>query len=95
MLCLNQGDLNNKGYPDSVCGSWYTSRSTDGCKYHSGHIERGKFTCCGGSPDSPGCVEGTHNTFTYPDEKAKLYFYPKTINNPGLKFEKDRKSCKQ
>jgi len=91
MLCLNQGDLNNKGYPDSVCGSWYTSRSTDGCKYHSGHIERGKFTCCGGSPDSPGCVEGTHNTFTYPDEKAKLYFYPKTINNPGLKFEKDRK----
>ena len=88
MLCLNQGDLNKKGYPDSVCGKWYTNRTTDGCKYHSGHIERGKFTCCGGSSDSPGCVEGTHNTFTYPDEKAKLYFYPKTINNPGLKYEK-------
>ena len=91
MLCLNHGDLNNKGFPDSVCGTWYTNRSTDGCKYHSGHIERGKFTCCGGGEDSQGCVEGAHSTATYPDEKAKLYFYPKTIKNPGLRDEKNRK----
>ena len=88
MLCLNHGDLNKDGFPDSVCGVWYTSRSIDGCKYHSGHVERDKFTCCGQGPDSPGCVEGSHNTSTYPDEKAKLYFYPKTIHNPGIKNEK-------
>ena len=78
MLCLNHGDLNKKGYPDSVCGTWYTKRSTDGCKYHRGHIEFFKYTCCGQGPDAQGCVEGSHNTATYPEEKAKLYFYPKT-----------------
>ena len=91
MLCLNHGDLNKEGYPDSVCGTWYTKRSTDGCKYHSGHIERGKFTCCGQGPDAVGCVEGSHNTATYPEDKAKLYFYPKSINNPGLKYDKNIK----
>jgi len=91
MLCLNHGDLNKKGYPDSVCGTWYTKRSTDGCKYHSGHIEFSKYTCCGQGPDAQGCVEGSHNTATYPEEKAKLYFYPKTINNPGLRYDKNRK----
>ena len=90
MLCLNHGDLNKKGYPDSVCGTWYTSRSTDGCKYHSGHIQRSKYTCCGQGPDSPGCIEGSHETATYPDEKAKLYFYPKGINNPGLNHDKNQ-----
>ena len=84
MLCLNHGDLNNKGYPDSVCGTWYTERSNNGCKYHSGHIERHKYTCCGQGEDSPGCIEGSHETATYPQEKAKLYFYPKSINNPGV-----------
>ena len=88
MLCTNHGDLNKEGFPDSVCGTWYTSRNIDGCKYHSGHVEKDKFTCCGQSKDSPGCVEGSHNTSTYPDEKAKLYFYPKTIYNPGIKNEK-------
>jgi len=29
-------------------------------------------------------VHKHHQTFFWPDEKAKLYFYPKTINNPGL-----------
>ena len=84
MLCLNHGELNNKGYPDSVCGTWYTERSNTGCKYHSGHIEKHKFTCCDQSEDSPGCIEGQHETVIYPEEKAKLYFYPKYIKNPGL-----------
>ena len=90
MLCLNHGDLNQNGYPDSVCGVWYTSRSIEGCKYHGGHIEKGKFTCCGQGSDAPGCIEGSHSTSTYPDEKARLYFYPKSINNPGLKYDKNR-----
>ena len=46
MLCLNHGELNRKGYPDSVCGTWYTERSNNNCKYHSGHIEKHKYTCC-------------------------------------------------
>ena len=90
MLCLNHGSLNKDGHPDSVCGTWYTSRSSDGCKYHSGHVVGDKFTCCGQPPESPGCVEGPHATATFPDEKAKLYFYPKGINNPGLRYDKDR-----
>ena len=90
MLCLHHGSLNRKGFPDSVCGTWYTKRSTDGCKYHSGHIERGKYICCGQGPESPGCIEGSHETSQYPDEKAKLYFYPKSINNPGLRYDKNR-----
>ena len=94
MLCLNHGDVNKKGYPDSVCGTWYTSRSTDGCKYHSGCIERGKFTCCGGDPNSQGCVEGEHKTATYPEEKARLYFYPKAINNPGIQNDTKKKPAK-
>ena len=84
MLCLNHGELNDKGYPDSVCGTWYSERSNNGCKYHSGHIEKHKYTCCDQSEDAPGCVEGPHETATYPEDKAKLYFYPKSIKNPGL-----------
>ena len=84
MLCLNHGELNNKGFPDSVCGTWYTERSNNNCKYHPGHIEKNKYTCCDQSEESQGCVEGPHETATYPEEKAKLYFYPKYINNPGL-----------
>ena len=84
MLCLHHGELNNKGFPDSVCGTWYTERSNNGCKYHSGHIERHKFTCCDQGEDSPGCIEGAHETAIYPEEKAKLYFYPKGIKNPGV-----------
>ena len=30
-------------------------------------------------------------TARWPDEKAKLYFYPKSINNPGLKYSKHKK----
>lgn len=31
-----------------------------------------------------GCEEGKHHTYHWPDEKAKLYFYPKALFNPGL-----------
>jgi hypothetical protein len=30
-------------------------------------------------------------TARWPDEKAKLYFYPKSIKNPGLKFSKSKR----
>lgn len=91
MLCLNHGQCNPRtGHPDSACGSWYTADSEEGCKYHSGYYDRrkGQFTCCGGSEDGPGCQEGTHKTLNYPEEEAKLYFYPKELNNPGLKYAK-------
>lgn len=32
----------------------------------------------------PGCQEEKHTTYHWPDEKAKLYFYPKALFNPGL-----------
>ena len=88
MLCLNHGEPGTNGHPDSACGTWYTNRSIDGCKYHSGHLEKGIFTCCQGAKDSAGCVEGQHKTACYPDNEAKLYFYPKILDNPGLKYSK-------
>ena len=89
MLCVNHGEPNPQtGHPDSACGVWFTMRSMDGCKYHSGHLENGQFTCCSGGEDSSGCVEGQHKTANYPEQEAKLYFYPKPPNNPGLKYEK-------
>ena len=91
MLCLNHGEQTEAGPPDSACGTWYTNRSIDGCKFHSGHIEKGVFTCCQGGPDSEGCQQGQHRTAKYPDPEAKLYFYPKILNNPGVKLEKGQK----
>lgn len=91
MLCLNHGEQSEAGPPDSVCGTWYTNRSIDGCKFHSGRIERGVFTCCQGGSDSEGCQQGQHRTTKYPDPEAKLYFYPKILNNPGVKHEKGQK----
>ena len=91
MLCLNHGEQSEAGPPDSVCGTWYTSRSIDGCKFHSGHLEKGVFTCCQGGPDSEGCQQGQHRTAKYPEPEAKLYFYPKILSNPGVKLEKGQK----
>ena len=91
MLCLNHGEQSELGPPDSVCGTWYTNRSIDGCKFHSGRLEKGIFTCCQGGPDSEGCQQGQHRTAKYPDPEAKLYFYPKILNNPGVKLEKGQK----
>ena len=92
MLCLNHGEQSEEGPPDSACGTWYTNRSIDGCKFHSGRIEKGVFTCCQGSPDSEGCQQGQHRTAKYPDPEAKLYFYPKILHNPGVKLEKGQKA---
>ena len=91
MLCLNHGEQSEAGPPDSVCGTWYTNRSIDGCKYHSGRLEKGIFTCCQGGPDSEGCQQGQHRTAKYPEPEAKLYFYPKILSNPGVKLEKGQK----
>ena len=91
MLCLNHGEQSEEGPPDSACGTWYTNRSIDGCKFHSGRIEKGIFTCCQGGPDSEGCQQGQHRTAKYPDPEAKLYFYPKILSNPGVKLEKGQK----
>ena len=91
MLCLNHGEQSEAGPPDSACGTWYTNRSIDGCKFHSGRLEKGVFTCCQGGPDSEGCQQGQHRTAKYPDPEAKLYFYPKILSNPGVKLEKGQK----
>ena len=92
MLCVNHGDQLEEGVPpDSVCGTWYTKRSIDGCKFHSGHLEKGVFTCCQGGADSEGCQQGQHRTAQYPEPEAKLYFYPKILSNPGVKLEKGQK----
>ena len=88
MLCVNHGEPSENGHPDSACGTWFTNRSIDGCKFHSGHLEKGIFTCCQGGKDSEGCQEGQHRTATYPEPEAKLYFYPKILNNPGLRYDK-------
>jgi hypothetical protein len=43
------------------------------------------WTCCDLSDiNTPGCQDGKHATYNWPDEKAKLYFYPKALINPGL-----------
>ena len=97
MLCVNHGEVNPEtGRPDSACGTWYTSRSVDGCSYHSGYLKKEKgqnyqYTCCGGGDGSNGCVTGEHKTANYPEQEAKLYFYPKLLDNPGLRYEKKEK----
>ena len=88
MLCINHGEPGEDGHPDSACGTWFTNRSIDGCKFHSGHVEKGVFTCCQNDKNSPGCQEGQHRTASFPEPEAKLYFYPKILNNPGLKHDK-------
>ena len=88
MVCVNHGDQLEEGVPpDSVCGNQKKKRSIDGCKFHSGHLEKGVFTCCQGGADSEGCQQGQHRTAQYPEPEAKLYFYPKPIINPGIKYK--------
>ena len=86
-LCLNFGQINSKTFhPDSACGIYY-SKETDGCKLHSGfyNLKTLSWTCCDlDNQNADGCVSTKHTTYFWPDEKAKLYFYPKMIINPGL-----------
>ena len=85
-LCLNYGEINPvTKRPDSACGKYFLLGNESGCYYHSGYLKKGIFTCCGGDKDSKGCFNDNHSTKKYPDNKAKLYFYPKPIINPGIK----------
>ena len=85
-LCLNYGELNPlTKRPDSACGKYFLAGNESGCCYHSGYLKKGFFTCCGGEKDSKGCFNDNHSTKKYPDPKAKLYFYPKPVINPGIK----------
>ena len=85
-LCLNYGELNPlTKRPDSACGKYFLAGNEGGCCYHSGYLKKGVFTCCGGEKDSKGCFNDNHSTKKYPDPKAKLYFYPKPVINPGIK----------
>ena len=85
-LCLNYGELNPiTKRPDSACGKYYLAENDSGCCYHKGYLKKGIFTCCGGEKNSKGCFEDNHSTSKYPDVKAKLYFYPKPVINPGIK----------
>ena len=87
-LCLNHGELNPQTKrPDSACGKYFLEGAESGCFYHTGYLKKGFFTCCGGDKESKGCFEDKHQTKKYPDIKAKLYFYPKPIINPGIKYK--------
>ena len=87
-LCLNYGELNPATKrPDSACGKYFLEGAESGCFYHTGYLKKGIFTCCGGDKESKGCFEDKHQTKKYPDIKAKLYFYPKPIINPGIKYK--------
>ena len=87
-LCLNYGELNPvTKRPDSACGKYFLEGFESGCFYHTGYLKKGNFTCCGGDKESKGCFEDKHKTKKYPDIKAKLYFYPKPIINPGIKYK--------
>ena len=87
-LCLNYGELNPQTKrPDSACGKYFLEGAESGCCYHTGYLKKGFFTCCGGDKETKGCFEGKHQTKKYPDIKAKLYFYPKPIINPGIKYK--------
>ena len=87
-LCLNYGELNPATKrPDSACGKYFLEGFENGCCYHTGYLKKGIFTCCGGDRESKGCFEDKHQTKKYPDIKAKLYFYPKPIINPGIKYK--------
>ena len=85
MLCLNHGEVNPvTKHPDSACGKYFTEAEKDGCSFHPGYVKKGVFTCCGGDKESSGCQKGDHASAEYPDEKAKLYFFPKPLLNPGV-----------
>ena len=85
LLCLQYGEINPlTNRPDSACGKYYNKNNDDGCVYHTGYLKKGVFTCCGGSIQDKGCFNGKHQTVEYPDIKAKLYFYPKPVKNPGI-----------
>ena len=85
-LCLNYGQINPvTKRPDSACGKYFLVGNENGCCYHNGYLKKGVFTCCGGDKNSKGCFSDKHTTFKYPDVKAKLYFYPKPVINPGIK----------
>jgi hypothetical protein len=85
-LCLNYGDINPiTKRPDSACGKYFLAGNETGCCYHNGYLKKGIFTCCGGDKNSKGCFNDNHSTKKYPDIKAKLYFYPKPVINPGIK----------
>ena len=85
-LCLNYGEINPiTKRPDSACGKYFLLGNTSGCSYHNGYLKKGIFTCCGGDRNSKGCFDDNHSTKNYPDLKAKLYFYPKPVINPGIK----------
>jgi hypothetical protein len=77
-----------KKRPDHACGQYYVSNQSEGCRYHPGFVNKqGRFTCCDADGEKKeGCTETKHATCYWPDERAKLYFYPKFITNPGLKL---------
>lgn len=87
-LCINFGEPSPyTNRPESACGAWYLEKNSDSCKIHPGFIKNGNFTCCGADRENlDGCTEGKHSTFAWPDERAKLYFYPRPLSNPAMRY---------
>jgi hypothetical protein len=91
-LCLNHGKPNPKtNKPDSACGTYFTSATAgENCKIHDGFInpKNNRWTCCDKDKDIlEGCSGETHKSMDWPEEDAKLYFYPKPVNNPGIRAQ--------
>jgi hypothetical protein len=89
-LCLNHGEGNPKSKkPDSACGAYFTAQTTgEGCKFHPGYInpKSNRWSCCDKDGEiQDGCNTTSHKSVDWPEEEAKLYFFPKPVNNPGLK----------
>ncbi|EAR94166.2 concanavalin A-like lectin/glucanase family protein (macronuclear) [Tetrahymena thermophila SB210] len=94
-LCINHGAINPETKrPDSACGKFYSENDQKICRYHRGYFkmtskDSGYWTCClDGSYVAHGCHEDTHESATWPDPKAKIYFVERQLINPGLDRDK-------
>jgi hypothetical protein len=94
-LCVNHGEANPiTGHPDSACGCFFSNSDQDtNCLFHSGYIKNGYWSCCSANYETiEGCFQTKHANAEWPDEKAKLNFYPKPLSNPGQQNVDNKKS---
>lgn len=92
MLCHNHGEISPlTHHPDSACGAYYTSAEKN-CKYHPGKLNGNKWSCCSNDKENwQGCFETTHQTYDWPEDKAKLNFFPKPLIIPSQPIDNQEK----
>lgn len=82
LYCINHGKVNpGTEMPDSFCGAPF--KDSGECVYHSGFIEKGRWTCCREKPENKGCLNDSHRAVNWPEPEAKIYFVRSQIRNPG------------